>query len=344
MNERIFFEQLLSISDLKVDRISHEARQIVLHCHSEQQGQACPRCGSIREKPVRRYEERQVRDLDMSGKAVWLYLKVRQFHCECGHYFQEPFKWVAPGKSYTLRQAKFIFEMCARQPFSEVGAIVKMNAKSVERLYYAQAQPVINLPQRYAELTALGIDEVSLHKGQGDYCCVLTDLPTGTQLDILPNRKKETLVAHFQELGSGFCQHISHVSCDMWGPYTQVAKQCFAQAKITIDRFHVVKALNDVLDGMRKTLGREQPQEEDFKKLKWVLFKPGAHLTDEQHQALGQAFRKAPKLQKAYQLRNSFHHIFDYAQDKKQASQWLERWIKEVQGSKTRLGISFSEQ
>lgn len=333
MSEQIFFEQLLAIPNLRVDRISYEARRILLYCHSEQQVQACPRCGSIQEKPVRRYEERQVRDLDISGKEVWLYLRVRQFECECGHYFQEPFAWVAPGKSYTLRQAKFIFELCARQPFSEVGAIVNMNAKTVERLYYAQAQRVINLPERYAKVRLLGIDELSLHKGRGDYCCVLTDLQTGIQLDILPERKKETLVAHFQGLGPKFCQQISQVSCDMWGPYTEVAKRCFPQAQVTIDRFHVVKALNEVLDGIRKTLRKEQPKEDCFKKLKWVLFKRPEHLSDQQTQALGPALERAPELQKAYQLRNSFHNIFDYAQDKAQASKWLEGWIKEVQYS-----------
>ena len=330
MNERIFFEQLLEIADLRVDQIAYEPGRIVVHCHSEQPVQACPRCGSIQEKPVRRYEERRVRDLDISGKEVWLYLRVRQFECERGHYFQEPFAWVAPGKSYTLRQAKFIFEMCARQPFSEVGAIVNMQAKTVERLCYAQAKQVINLTERYAKVHELGIDELSLHKGKGDYCCVLTDLRTGTQLDILPDRKKETLVVHFQGLGPVFCQQIRHVSCDMWGAYSEVAKECFPQAKITIDRFHVVEALNDVLDGIRKTLRKEQPKEECFKQLKWILFKRAEHLTDEQVEALGKAFEKDARLQEAYQLRNRFYHIFDYAQDKEQASKWLERWVKDV--------------
>lgn len=334
MDERIFFEQLLAIPDLKVDKIFYESSRIILHCHSEQDARACPKCGSVKDKSVRRYEERQVRDLDISGKAVWLYLRVRQFECKCGHYFHEPFSWVAPGKSYTLRQAKFIFELCARQPFSEVGAITNMNPKTVERLYYERAKQVIKMPERYAEVRKLGIDELSLHKGRGDYCCVLTDLERGVQLDILPNRKKETLVAHFQRLGRSFCQQITQVSCDMWGAYTEVAKQCFPQAKVTIDRFHVVKALNDVLDLIRKALRREHPRQDSFKKLKWVLFKRTGHLTDEQAQALDRAFECSPELKKAYELRNSFHAIFDSSQDKAQARKWLEGWMREVQFTK----------
>ena len=330
MHERIFFEQLLAIPDLKVDKIHHEPRRILLHCHSGQDTAVCPRCGSLRDKPVKRYEERQVRDLDISGKEVWLRLRVRQFKCECGHYFHEPFDWIAAGKSYTARQSKFVFELCAKQPFSEVGAIVNMNAKTVERLYYEEAKTAICLPQRYAQVRKLGIDELSLRKGRGNYCCVLTDLERGRQLDILPNRKKETLLAHFQGLGQQFCQQIQHVSCDMWKPYTEVARICFPEAKITIDRFHVVKALNEVLDVIRKALRRVHPEENCFKKLKWTLFKRAEVLTNEQQETLNQAFKPAPELRQAYQLRNHFHAILDQAKDKQQAAHWLERWITEV--------------
>ncbi len=330
MNERLFFEQLLALPDLRVDKVYYENTRILLHCHSEQKISACPRCASLRDKAVKRYEERQIRDLAISGKEVWLYLRVRQFECECGHYYHEPFEWVAAGKSYTVRESKFVFELCAKQPFSEVGAIINMNVKTVERLYYQQAEAVIDLPQRYAQVRKIGIDEISLRKGKGEYCCVLTDLERGIQLDILPDRKKETLIAHFQGLGPAFCKQINHVSCDMWGPYNEVAKQCFPQAKVTIDRFHVVKALNDSLDTIRRTLRRTHPQQAAFKRLKWILFKRSKTLSDEQQLVLQQALDLSKELQEAYQLRNSFHDIFDQAQSKPEAQQRLEGWVQKV--------------
>lgn len=341
MDERLFLEQLLDIPALKIDKVYHERRRILLHCHSEQDNLVCPRCGSLRDKTVRRYEERQVRDLDISGKEVWIYLRVRQFECECGHYFHELFEWVAAGKSYTIRQAKFVFELCAKQPFSEVGAIVNMHAKTVERLYYDQAKVAINLPQRYAQVRRLGIDELSLRKGKGEYCCVLTDLERGIQLDILPNRKKETLIAHFQRMGSQFGTQIKHVSCDMWRPYTQVAQQCFPQATITIDRFHVVAALNEALNTERKALRRAEPKQPGFKKLKWLLFKRSEKLNDKQHTALQHAFELAPQLQQTYEFRNRFHAILDEADSKPQASQWLESWIQEVQATQNPVWNKF---
>jgi transposase len=64
------------------------------------------------------------------------------------------------------------------------------------------------------------------------------------------------------------------------------------------------------------------------------LFKRTGHLTDEQAQALDRAFECSPELKKAYELRNSFHAIFDSSQDKAQARKWLEGWMREVQFTK----------
>lgn len=330
MNELLFFDHLLSLEGLKINRVTYESRKIILHCHLKSEPSVCPHCGSLVSSSARKYEERKIRDLDISGKEVWLHVRVGQLNCDCGRFFQQPTPWADSGKSYTRRQAKFIFELTAKQPFSEVGAVMNIQARQVERMYYDYAQQVLDIPSRYAQLRKLGIDELSLRKGKGDYCCVLTDLERGIEVDILPNRKKATLVAHFEELGPEFCAQIQAVACDMWGPYTDVAKQCFPQAQITIDRFHVGKSLNEVLDRIRKRLRKAQPDEAIFKALKWSLFKRAEKLSQKEKAQLDQAFEVAPQLEEAYRLRNSFHTIFDLPQDKRQARKWLANWIKDV--------------
>ncbi|MEM6264445.1 MAG: ISL3 family transposase [Bacteroidota bacterium] len=301
-----------------------------MSCHVVASDHVCPSCGSKKKKSMKSYERRRVRDLDISGKEVWLDLRVRQFSCDCGRYFHERFEWVAPGKCHTRRQAKFIFECCAKQPFSEVGALYNIAPKTVERIYYEYAEGVINLPTRYAQLRKLGIDELSLRKGKGDYCCILVDLERVIELDLLPDRKKASIITHFEQLGPDFCQQIEEVCFDMWGPYADVAKRCFPNARLTIDRFHVVKALNEVLDSTPKALRSQHPKQAAFKSLKWHLFKPPHKLTDQQTQLLEAAFQQAPQLEQAYTLRNTFHAIFDQANTKEEAKTWLNQWIEDV--------------
>ncbi|GEM_PF-1496252 len=200
-------------------------------------------------------------------------LRVRQFFCpDCDRHLTERLAFAEPGKSHTHRQAngvarRWIFDCCAKQPFTEVGALLDVNAKTVERIYYRQVRARLDLPARYASVRRIGIDEIAHRKGKGSYCCVLVDLDRNIALDVLPSRTKKILTAHFERLGPEFCAQIESVSFDMWTTYSTISKHFFPQAIHVVDRFDVVKALNKVLDVFRRKLRREQPELEAFKSI-----------------------------------------------------------------------------
>lgn len=220
---------------------------------------------------------------------------MRQFVCpDCGRYFSQELGSADSGKSFTHRQAKWIFECCARQPFTDVGALLDVKAKTVELLYYQHLHAELDLPARYTAVRRLGIDEISHRKGKGSYCCVLTDLDRNIALDVQPNRLKKTLIAHFEHLGPKFCTQIESVSYDMGSAYHTVSQRFFPQAEDVVDRFHVVEALNKSLDSLRHKLRREQPGVEAFKDIKWNLFKAGP--TTSQEVRLQEAFAHSPLL------------------------------------------------
>ena len=273
MNELNFYEKLVGLPDLEITAVEESATKIILHGRFKKTTALCPVClqstGKINQTNVCKF-----RDVNVFHREAWLHLTIPQFYCvTCHRYFFTHPDWVMPGKSYTHRQAKWIFEMCEKQAFTQVAALANRVVKTVEHIFYAVAEKTVNLPQRYAQVRHLGIDEVAHRKGKASYVCVLTDLERGIQLDVLPDRRKETIITHFQALGTAFCQRINVVACDMWGPYQQVIDTCFPQAQSVIDRFHVVKLLNQVLDTERKNLRKTEPTETSFKHLKWLLFK-----------------------------------------------------------------------
>lgn len=331
MQEQHFFETLLGLSDLRILSIEHSSRRITLSCELSSETGKCPNCGEPTSE-FRQYKTRKVRDLDISGKEVWLHLRLRQFHCiPCTCYFTQSTSWLLPYKSYTKRQQKWVFDMCAKQPFTEVGAIVNMNAKTVERLYYEQVEARLDLPARYRKVRKLGIDEIAHRKGKKDYACVLVDLERNIELDVLPNRKKATLVAHFKRLGKDFCEQIEVVCCDIWKTYIYVAQECFPNADVVLDRFHIVKALNEVLDAQRKRLRKENKDEDVFKDLKWKLSKRVDKCSTQQIQDIEAALNLSDDLRELYDLRNNFHTIFDDAKDKEQFEEQLYQWIEQAQ-------------
>lgn len=330
MTELNFYEKLLGLPDLQITAVEESATKLILYARHLHTKACCPVClqptGHINQVEVRKF-----RDLTISGREVWLHLSLPQFYClTCNRYFFDHPAWVMPGKSYTRRQAKWVFEMCEKQAFTQVAVLTNLCVKTVERLFYAFAEKVVDLPQRYAQVRQLGIDEVAYRKGKGHYACVLTDLERGIQLDVLPNRRKETLIAHFQQLGPAFCGQIQVVAADMWGPYREVTRQCFPHAQAVTDRFHVVKLLNQVLDEARKKVRQAEPAAAHFKQLKWVLFKQQAKCSAVEKAQLAQAFGHAPDLARLYEMRESFHQVFERTQSKAALKAGLGDWMRQA--------------
>ena len=153
--------------------------------------------------------------------------------------------------------------------------------------------------------------------------------------------KKETLVAHFQSLGEGFCNQITDVSCDIWTPYISTIENCFPNANLILDRFHIVKLLNEPLDAFRKELRKNNKNEVAYKKLKWILFKQYHRLTDTQIEELYAGFLLSPELKEYYFLREKFHHILDNQNDVDSAITLLDEWVNGIQEKKITVFDSF---
>ncbi len=331
VNSTALYETLLNLPTLQVDSVELSERKILVHCHTNSGSEICPVC-KCKTSKINQYTTHLIRDLNLADREVSLQLKVKQYECEdCGRYFTETPSFADLGKSYTHRLAKFIFDLSCQQCYTRVGAILNIHAKTVERIVLTYCKQVIDLSARYRKVRRLGIDELSNKKGKKDFICVLTNLDTGEHLDLLPDRKKSTLIAHFEALGSQFCSQLSDVSCDMWRPYIQVIQQYFPQANIIIDRFHTTQAINECVDKLRKTLRKKEPKQEAYKPLKWILYKQYHTLNDTQLDYLEEGFQASAQLKEVYWLREQFHHILDNSTTLQVANKNLDKWIDKVE-------------
>lgn len=324
------YEQLLGLPSLSITHVEVAAKTIHIECQTKPLSHSCPTC----HQPVtnvNQYYKRTLRDLNMGIRHVYLVVKIRQMHCQhCQRYFSESLDFADLAKAYTHRQANYMFMLARKQSYTEVAALVDTSPKTVERVVLARCAQVIDLPTRYARVRRLGIDEHSHRKGKKDFICILTDLDRGTLLDVLPNRKKETLIAHFKALGESFCQQITDVSCDYWDAYITTAQLCFPQATLVLDRFHVVKWLNESVDMFRKQLRKSDQDNPCYKALKWILYKQYHTLSDKQLDALELAFADSPALKEVYWTREAFHHILDNSESVESALFGIEQWTQEV--------------
>lgn len=206
--------------------------------------------------------------------------------------------------------------------------------KLVEGIYYRLAAqrhttPVLDAVQR------LGIDEIALKKGHGQYALVISDLDHGCVLSVLPERTKQTLEASFATWTAEQRAAITDVALDLWEPYHLAVRACLLNAQITADRFHVMQNLNDQVTKARRSIQREAPAAEkaQLKGCRWLVVKNADDLTDEEQAALDAMFTVSPELKQLHELKEAFREVFETAPDRTTARDELADWVEEVEQS-----------
>ncbi len=100
---------------------------------------------------------------------------------------------------------------------------------------------------------------------------------------------------------------------DMWTPYRDAVQAVLPDARIVIDKFHVVRMANDAVEKVRKSL-REQLTPKQRRGLmhdRFVLLKRECDLNDKEVLLLDGWTKNYPELGAAYRLKESFYGIYE---------------------------------
>ncbi|WP_146027838.1 ISL3 family transposase, partial [Cylindrospermopsis raciborskii] len=190
--------------------------------------------------------------LPWSEKPVFLKINRRQFKChKCKKVFSEKLDFVDKSKGYTKRLATNIVEQVLNSNIHSVAKRNDLSDEEVESMLKRQVAQIQKINLRGVK--RLGIDEIALVKGQGNYLAVLVDLDTRKPIEIVKTRRIEDIREVLIGWGLESLEQIQEVSIDMWSPYKSLVEELMPNANITADRFHVMKQVNDELDNMRKT-------------------------------------------------------------------------------------------
>ena len=315
-------EQILDLPGMKVLSCQDiEGFGLIIEIQADSKSCTCPRCGKA-SYSIHQNHWRNIKDLPWSNQSVILKINRRQFRCKnCQKPFSEDLDFVDKQRGYTKR---FAIEIVKQVLDSNIRSIAQRNDLSESEvqsmLDYLESEMRIDL----SEIERLGMDEISLVKGQGNYLGVLVDLDSGNPIDIVESRRQSEMNKALQSMGSEVLEQIQEVSIDLWKPYKSLVEQLMPNADVTVDRFHVMKQVNDELDAARKQEKREaialkNKSEKErmlsgLLKSKYSLLKNEDSLTDQQKEKLISIQDVSPRLSKMHALKEEFRNIFDTAE------------------------------
>jgi len=148
-----------------------------------------------------------------------------------------------------------------------------------------------------SKVTRLGFDETSSRKGH-EYITLGVDMDAKRILHAEPGKGADAIVAIQRYLASQEVkpEQIVEASMDMSPAFMAGVSKVFPKAKITFDRFHVVKLLNEAMDTVRKLERREH---EALKGHKVTFLKDWDRLSDKRRLELSKLMNDYPTLGEA---------------------------------------------
>jgi len=277
----------------------------------------CPQCHRSCDSIHRRSESDPVRDLPFGPQAVELVIRTYQYCCPaCQRFFTPASTVFAPGTHATERFLEQAARLIRFSDIANAAAFFGVPEKTLERWYYDYVERQRATPPTAPKpIKQIGIDELKLTQGSGQYVAVIVDHTNERVLEVLKTRAKEAVRDYLrQNLATGLLAAVVEVTIDMWGGYVEAVREVFGEGvRITIDRFHVMKNFQDHLTAARREIQRSLPKEEAkaLKGTRWLWLTNRENLTEGELEELAALKEQFPLLKDLMDQRERLRALFE---------------------------------
>lgn len=265
------------------------------------------------------------------GIKVYFRYARRRVDCKKCGIVVEYLPW-AEGKSHLTNSFKIYLAEWAKH----------LAWSTVARLFYVRwhhvhdaVEYVVNYGLKHRSLEgikAIGVDEIQ-YKARHQYLTLVYQIDSNCRrlLFVAKERSVKSLLRFFCRLGKRRSAAIEVICSDMWKPFIKVIRRKAPQAIHILDKFHIVKMLNDVIDIVRRQeiqKVKKDGHQSILKNSRWCLLKNRKNQKESELAKLKTLLKYNLKSVKCMLLRESFQQLWKYkkiAWARKFFKQWLTR-------------------
>jgi len=254
-------------------------------------------------------QEKQWRHLNFFEHECYLHARVPRVKVHGSNVRLIDPPWSGLSKGFTMLFEALVLQLASHMPVHTVSKIIKESDYKIWSMLERYVSKAL-ANNDYSQLTAVGMDETSKRKGH-DYITLFVDLQQKKTIFITEGKNQETVKAFADDLRThnGKPEAITDVSCDMSPAFIRGITDHLPNAKITFDRFHIMKVLNTAVDQVRK---QEVLLQSILKGHKYIFLKNKSNLTIKQHQTRQELSISKLNLKsiRALHIRENFQEIY----------------------------------
>ena len=268
MNDSI--KKMLRITDknLVITNVSYEtfnkAQRLIIDATLSPPSQPCKICGSsVTDQQGKAIivkngkKETTIRFDSFHHLPMAMRLKKQRYTCKNCHHHWTAQSYVVRPKHSIANQLKYKMVALLTDKVS-LSFIAKLCGVSLTTVIRTLKELKVYLPNHSKKILprVLMVDEFRSHASLEDKMSfICADGESGKLVDILPTRKLSALRTYF--LGCTNPDQVDYLVTDMNAAYCQLTKKVLPNAKLVIDRFHIVKHMNQAFQDFRIRIMKE---------------------------------------------------------------------------------------
>lgn len=302
---------LPGLKGVNIEEIVEQENRILVYVSMPLKEHSCPACGEKTSK-VHDYRTRKIGHLSFWGRLTKLMYKCRRYRCTCGKRFAEKAPFVERYQRFSKEANQaMIIQSVQSKTFKDAAMTLGTSISTIIRRFIKQAKAA--LPEGFRLPKAIAIDEYKADTDAGKYQLIIANAETHEPIDILPNRRLQTIKTYLQKYG----QDVEIVVMDMNGSFKAAVHQALAKPIIVADRFHYCRYIHWALDDVRRKVQKEMHayDRKKCKRMRFVLHKNSAKLSEDERWYLNRYLGLSPELKKAYELKEAYKQWFTQAKE-----------------------------
>ena len=231
-------------------------------CFKQSEFEVCPRC-AVKSYAVHDRRWIRVHDQPIRGTGIYLHVLKRRFRCpQCKKVFTEPVQGISKGHKTTARYRRGLRWAC--ENFKDLKRVQRAYACSswlCHKVFFEQLE--IKTRERINNCwgTRIGIDEHTWKKRRGksrltEFASLIVDYDRERIAEVVNGKTVQSLKESLEYIPGR--ERVEEVTIDMCDPFKKFVREFFPNAKITADKFHVLRLTNPMINKARTEITGDQ--------------------------------------------------------------------------------------